>query len=304
MWGNPVPQLGPPREDKVATKDLTRDTGSLGTVTKNNPKADCALERARAHSQEMENNLQLQQKICEPGCRVSRENNDPSPRGQALSPGLPRAHGHGPSPVLLASQGEPGGHLRDHLGHRGAELGYNTDLPGTQIPSAEAGRNATLSLPRHGHGARRPLSSRTGEHGSRGARKRALLVSPRGRKTWGSPNVALGHPAGAAAALSQREWVHGATALIWQRLPPTLYSRTRCRATGRGAPQNPRSGPGLRTVASSHARGAKAAPRGAGGQDTSLCPGRAPAPRLGVDGQGWRQRLPKGCELNLVWFVR
>lgn len=122
---------------------------------------------------------------------------------------------------------------------RGAELGCNTDLPGTQIPSAEAGRNATLSLPRHGHGARRPLSSRTGEHGSRGARQRALLVSPRGRKMWGSPNVALGHPARAAAALSQREWVHGATALIWQRLPPTLHSRTRCRATGRGAPPEP-----------------------------------------------------------------
>lgn len=34
----------------------------MGTITKNNPEAECVLERAQAHSQEMENNLQLQQK--------------------------------------------------------------------------------------------------------------------------------------------------------------------------------------------------------------------------------------------------
>lgn len=98
--------------------------------------------------------------------------------------------GHGPSPALPPSRGEPGGCLRAHVGRgscRGAELGCNTGLLSSRhtkpLCRSREKRHAEPATTRaRGTTA---LSSQTGKHGSQGARKWALLASPMGARRGG-----------------------------------------------------------------------------------------------------------------------
>lgn len=62
--GQPRAPARPLQTGQSSHKGPQATQGPWELPTKNNPAASCALERARAHSQEMENNLQLQQKMC------------------------------------------------------------------------------------------------------------------------------------------------------------------------------------------------------------------------------------------------
>lgn len=80
--GSPVPRVSAPTEDRTATKDWTWDTGSLRTVTTNNPEAGCVLGEPERTPRKWETICNSSRNSVQPGCQVSRENNDPSPQAR------------------------------------------------------------------------------------------------------------------------------------------------------------------------------------------------------------------------------
>lgn len=203
----------------------------------------------------------------QPGCRVSRENNDPSPQGQAVSPGLLRARTPRRCPPSRMS------HPRARAASRAVPAPRSppqqqekrrADLP--QWPWAAGRRAQQLRCPSVGSACAPLWAQDVGEPEHRS-------VTPREQR--GSESAAVGarrHRSHAAAAPTHPP----------QHLAPL----------------------GLCAIASSPLWEAKAAPRATGGPGTSPRPGRAPSPRRRGDGWGRRQRLPKGCELNPVRSVR
>lgn len=125
----------------------------------------------------------------------------------------------------------------------------------------------------------------------------ALLASP------GGPSIALGHPAGAAAALSQREWVDAAAALIRQQLPPPRTAQPAAEPR-RGEPLGTLAAPGLGHRHFQPCMGSESSAKSRGRAGHSPLPRLSPRTTARGGRAGTEQPLPKGCELNPVRFVR
>jgi len=239
----------------------------------------------------MENNLQLQQKIC--AARTPSQQGKQRPIAAGPSRVTRSARGADP-PVLppgrASQEPSPSPPRLGQLQRSGA--GLNASVPGRRSanPLAEAGRNAVPSLPQHGHdgGAASPGSpAAAGPVGgfagvSRGHR------TPEHRPP--SPRRSSGCPSRRAGARCHH--LH----------PP-------CAAELAAGPRRgqPPGTPAADRVAHRHFQPRAGSERGTASRGRAghvPLPGQSPSPRLAVGGQGWRQRLPEGCELNLLWFVR
>lgn len=98
--GSPVPQHGPSRLGRAATK-VPRQRKAPGNCQQKITPRQAARWREPEHTpRKWKTICNSSRKCVQPGCGVSRENNDQRPRGAAVSPGL---LGHKPSAALLLS---------------------------------------------------------------------------------------------------------------------------------------------------------------------------------------------------------